>query len=334
VIEELLTFVVVGAGPTGVEMAGQISELAHRTLPKEFRNIDTRKARIILLDAMPTVLGTFGTKLSASAAKQLKRLGIELWLDSKVVDVDNAACPSADAQRRRGPHQLPHGVWAAGVRASSLGRKLAEQAGAEVDRSGRILVEPDCTLPGYPDVFILGDMMALNNYPGVAQVAMQSGKYAADQIVRRVKGRAPKGPFKYFDKGSMATISRFNAVASVGPLRFSGFIAWVSWLAIHVRVPGRLQEPAHDAAALGGELHRQRPLAADRDAPATDRAAEMAASSACACSGRQMSRSGRYGWSRLYTSGEPSMRDACRPAATTTPTGAAESHSHCPPACR
>jgi NADH dehydrogenase len=234
VIEELLTFVVVGAGATGVEMAGQISELAHRTLPKEFRNIDTRKARIILVDATSTVLGTFGTKLSASAAKQLKRLGIDLWLDSKVVDVDGRGLSVADAQGKVDRINSRTVVWAAGVRASSLGRKLAEQAGAEVDRAGRILVEPDCTLPGYPDVFILGDMMALNNYPGVAQVAMQSGKYAADQIVRRVKGRAPKGPFKYFDKGSMATISRFSAVASVGPLRFGGFIAWLSWLAIHV----------------------------------------------------------------------------------------------------
>ena len=123
---------------------------------------------------------------------------------------------------------------AAGVRASELGQTLADQSGAKVDRSGRILVNPDCTLPGHPEVFVIGDMRSLNDYPGVAQVAMQQGKYAAHEIDRRVRGRESQKPFHYFDKGSMATISRFRAVANIGKLRFGGFIAWLLWLAIHV----------------------------------------------------------------------------------------------------
>jgi NADH dehydrogenase len=231
---ELQTFVVVGGGPTGVEMAGQISELAHRTLRHDFRAIDPTKSRIILLDALPSVLGTFGTKLSAKAVKQLEHLGIEVWLNTRVVDVDSTGLKITDEQGREDFIKARTVMWAAGVRASTLGKKLADQSGAEIDRAGRVKVEPDCTLPGYPEVFVIGDMMALNDYPGVAQVAMQSGKYAADQIIRRIDGRGPKGPFKYFDKGSMATISRFSAVASVGPARFSGIIAWFMWLVIHV----------------------------------------------------------------------------------------------------
>ncbi len=232
--DEYLTFVIVGAGPTGVEMAGQISELAHRTLPRDFRTIDTRKTRIILVDALDTVLGSFGTRLSAGAAKQLERLGVEVWLQEKVVDVDERGLTVEDQSGRRTRIPSRTVVWAAGVRASTLARKLADQSGAELDRGGRIKVEPDCSVKGHPEVFAIGDMMSLNGYPGVAQVAMQEGKYVADQIKRRLKGQAPQGPFHYFDKGSMATISRFQAVASVGPLRFSGFIAWLLWLAIHV----------------------------------------------------------------------------------------------------
>jgi NADH dehydrogenase len=125
-------------------------------------------------------------------------------------------------------------VWAAGVHASELARTLAAQTGATIDRGGRIAVKPDCTLPGHPEVFVIGDMMSLNDYPGVAQVAMQQGKYAADEIDRRVRGRGPQKPFRYFDKGSMATISRFRAVAEVGRFRFSGFLAWLLWLGVHV----------------------------------------------------------------------------------------------------
>jgi NADH dehydrogenase len=232
--EEWLTFAVVGAGATGVEMAGQISELARRTLVKDYRNIDTRKTRILLVDALDDVLGAFGTKLSAGAAKQLDKLGIEVWLAEKVIEVDDRGLTVEDKSGTRVRIPSRTVVWAAGVQPSPLARTLAAQSGAETDRAGHIKVQPDCSLPGHPEVFVIGDMMTLNNYPGVAQVAMQQGKYAADQIGRRIKRKPDQKPFKYFDKGSMATISRFRAVASIGPLRFGGFIAWLLWLAVHV----------------------------------------------------------------------------------------------------
>lgn len=232
--QEWLTFAVVGAGPTGVEMAGQISELSRRTLVQDYRRIDTRRARIVLVDALDDVLGSFGTKLSAGAATQLERLGIEVWLDERVVDVDARGLVVEDRSGTRTRIPARTVVWAAGVQASALTRTLAAQSGAEVDRGGRIAVRPDCTLPGHPEVFVIGDMMSLNGYPGVAQVAMQQGRYAADQIRHRLDRRPDQPPFRYFDKGSMATISRFRAVASVGPFRFSGLLAWLLWLVIHV----------------------------------------------------------------------------------------------------
>ncbi|HEV7203830.1 MAG TPA: NAD(P)/FAD-dependent oxidoreductase [Jatrophihabitans sp.] len=232
--EEWLTFAVVGAGATGVEMAGQISELARRTLVKDYRSIDTRKTRIVLVDALDTVLGAFGTKLSAGAASQLEKLGIEVWLDEKVVAVDDRSLTVEDRTGARVRIPARTVVWAAGVKGSPLANSLAEQSGAEMDRGNRIKVQPDCTLPGHPEVFVIGDMMSLNDYPGVAQVAMQQGKYAADAIRRRLRGKPAPKPFHYFDKGSMATISRFRAVANIGKLRFGGFIAWLLWLAIHV----------------------------------------------------------------------------------------------------
>ncbi len=232
--EEWLTFVVVGAGPTGVEMAGQISELAHRTLRRDFRRIDTTKTKIILLDAAPAVLGMFGDKLSGAARKQLGEIGVDVELNAKVVGVDNTGVDIVDADGNERRIRSRCKVWAAGVSASPLGMQLAEQSGGEVDRAGRVKVNEDLTLPGYPEVFVVGDMMALNNLPGVAQVAMQGGKYAAGQIVRRLRGEPAGPPFKYFDKGSMATISRFHAVASVGKIRLAGFFAWLMWLGVHV----------------------------------------------------------------------------------------------------
>jgi len=233
--EEWLTFVVVGAGPTGVEMAGQISELAHRALPREFRRIDTRQAKVILLDAAPAVLGAFGDKLSNAARKQLESMGVDVELNAKVVGVDNTGVDIVDADGQERRIRCRCKVWAAGVSASPLGKQLAEQSGAEIDRAGRVKVNPDLTLPGHPEVFVVGDMMALNNLPGVAQVAMQGGTYAARQIVRRLRGEQPGEPFKYFDKGSMATISRFHAVASIGDrIHMSGFFAWLMWLGVHV----------------------------------------------------------------------------------------------------
>jgi NADH:ubiquinone reductase (H+-translocating) len=233
--EEWLTFVVVGAGPTGVEMAGQISELAHRTLRRDFRRIDTTKAKVILLDAAPAVLPMFGDKLSAAAKTQLESIGVDVELNAKVVGVDNFGVDIIDAQGNQRRIRSRCKVWAAGVSASPLGRLLAEQSGGEVDRAGRVMVNPDLTLPGHPEIFVVGDLMALNKLPGVAQVAMQGGKYAAGQIVRRLRGEPAGEPFKYLDKGSMATISRFHAVASIGNrVHMAGFTAWLMWLGVHV----------------------------------------------------------------------------------------------------
>jgi NADH:ubiquinone reductase (H+-translocating) len=233
-IDRLMTFVVVGAGPTGVEMAGQIAELAHRTLRRDFRRIDPTTSRIILLDAAPAVLPSFGEKLGGRARRHLNKIGVEVQLGAMVTDVDadGLEVKDADGQVRRIPAATK--IWAAGVQASPLGRLLGEQSGAEVDRAGRIAVLPDLTLPGHPEVHVVGDMISLDKLPGVAQVAIQGGRYSAEAITRRLAGRPPQGPFRYRDKGSMATISRFAAVAEIGSLKFEGFIAWVLWLVVHL----------------------------------------------------------------------------------------------------
>jgi NADH:ubiquinone reductase (H+-translocating) len=233
-IQRLLTFVVVGAGPTGVEMAGQIAELAHRTLKKDFRRINTREARVILLDAAPQVLPPFGAKLGQKTKVALEKLGVEVQLGAMVVDVDERGI---ELQDKDGTHRRIDAVtkvWAAGVQANSLGKTLSEQTGAPLDRAGRIGVNPDLTLPGHPEVFVVGDMINLDHLPGVAQVAIQGARYAAKEIENRLADKAPQPPFKYFDKGSMATISRFRAVAMVGNLRITGFVAWLMWLAVHL----------------------------------------------------------------------------------------------------
>jgi NADH dehydrogenase len=230
----LLTFVVIGAGPTGVEMVGQIAELAHRTLTGDFRTIDSKQARILLVDAADEVLGSFGPKLAKAARKRLEEMGVEVLLGQMVVDVDAEGVVLQDKAGTRTRIESSCKVWAAGVSASPLARRLAEQTGAETDRSGRVKVNPDLTLPGHPEIFVVGDMAALDHLPGVAQVAMQGGKFAAKRISSRLAGENPTEPFRYFDKGSMATISRFSAVAQVGKLRFSGFLAWLLWLVIHL----------------------------------------------------------------------------------------------------
>ena len=234
-IERLMTFVVVGAGPTGVEMAGQIAELVaphaqarlpqdrHRAGPASScstppRTCSARSAR------------TSGPRPPTSSSS----IGVEVQLGAKVVNVDATGIEVEDANGQHRRIESVCKVWAAGVQASELGAQLAEQSGAEVDRAGRVLVNDDLTLPGHPEVFVVGDMASLKGYPGVAQVAIQGARYAAEQIKRRLAGQEPKGPFEYHDKGSMATISRFSAVASIGRLRFSGFSAWVLWLAIHL----------------------------------------------------------------------------------------------------
>ncbi|MGR6965437.1 NAD(P)/FAD-dependent oxidoreductase [Geodermatophilus sp. URMC 61] len=233
--DRLLTFVVVGAGPTGVEMAGQIAELAHRTLRRDFRTIDPTQARVILLDAAPQVLPPFGEKLGERARRHLNEIGVEVQLGAMVTDLDanGLEVKDRDGQVRR--IRAATKVWAAGVQASPLGRLLAEQSGAEVDRAGRISVQPDLTLPGHPEVHVVGDMANHpDRLPGVAQVAIQGGRYAAEAIQRRIAGREPQKPFHYRDKGNMATISRFSAVADIKKFKFEGFFAWVLWLVVHL----------------------------------------------------------------------------------------------------
>ena len=234
-IERLLTFVVVGAGPTGVEMAGQIAELAQRTLSKDFRRINTRRARVILLDAASQVLPPFGARLGRKTKTALEKLGVEVQLGAMVVDLDEWGIEVQDKDGSRRRIEATTKVWAAGVQASPLGKILGDQTGAPVDRAGRIGVNPDLTLPGHPEVFVVGDMIDLDHLPGVAQVAIQGAKYAAKEIRSRLSDdKAPQRPFRYFDKGSMATISRFSAVAMVGKLRLTGFVAWLMWLGVHL----------------------------------------------------------------------------------------------------
>src|SRR4051794_12558380 len=233
-VEHLLTFVVVGAGPTGVEMAGQIAELAHRTLRRDFRAINTRHARIVLVDAAPQVLPPFGAKLGEKAKRELEKLGVEVILGAMVTDVDERGIEMKFKDGRVERIDTVTKIWAAGVQANPLGKTLSEQSGAPLDRAGRIAVNPDLTLPGHPEVFVVGDMINLDHLPGVAQVAIQGAKYAAKEIDGRLKGKPSQGPFKYFDKGSMAIISRFRAVALVGKLRLTGVLAWLMWLAVHL----------------------------------------------------------------------------------------------------
>ena len=233
-VDHLLTFVVVGAGPTGVEMAGQIAELAHHTLRRDFRAINTRTARVVLVDAAPQVLPPFGAKLGEKAKAELERLGVEVMLGGMVTEVDERGIEVKFKDGRVERINSVAKIWAAGVQANPLGRTLSEQTGAPLDRAGRIAVNPDLTLPGHPEVFVVGDMIALDNLPGVAQVAIQGAKYAATEISHRLAGKQPQPPFKYFDKGSMAIISRFRAVAMVGRFRLSGVVAWLMWLGVHL----------------------------------------------------------------------------------------------------
>jgi NADH dehydrogenase len=233
-IDRLTTFVVIGAGPTGVEMAGQIAELAHKTLVSDFRKIKTSATRVILLDAAPTMLGNFGKRLSEKAKKQLERLGVEIRLDTKVVGIDDKGL---DLRMSNGtPERIEASckIWAAGVMANPLTKTLAEQSGAQLDSAGRILVQPDCTLPGHSEVFVIGDMMALNGFPGVAQVAIQGGRFAAKQIIRNLHSDTAHKPFMYRDKGSMVTVSKFYAIAKIGRFHAAGIFAWIGWLVVHI----------------------------------------------------------------------------------------------------
>ena len=234
-----LTFVVVGGGPTGVELAGQIAELARRTLPGAFRTIDPTECKVMLLDGSPFVLSPMGENLGRKAQARLEKMGVEVHGNSVVTDVDYMGITVKDKESGQDRRvNCACKVWAAGVQASPLGEIIASQAdGTEVDRSGRVVVEPDLTIKGHPEVFVIGDMAAVPGVPGVAQGAIQGAKYATKQIKRMVSGTddpATRVPFKYFDKGSMATISRHHAVAKIGKLEFGGYLAWLSWLFLHL----------------------------------------------------------------------------------------------------
>jgi NADH dehydrogenase len=235
-----LTFVIVGAGPTGVELAGQIAEIARDTLRRDFRTIDTRSARVVLVEMADRVLPAFPPRLSLRAAQALEHLGVTPVTEHKVVDItaESVTLEAASGASEEVPARTV--VWAAGVVASELAGQLAREAGAAVDRAGRLAVGPDLTLPGYPEVIALGDMVRVHDdegkavpLPGLAPVAMQQGRYAGHAIRERLRHREPP-PFHYRDKGNLATIGRAKAVAEIKGLQLSGFIAWLTWLLVHL----------------------------------------------------------------------------------------------------
>ncbi len=251
-LNRFMTFVVVGGGPTGVEMAGAIAELAHVTMRNDFRMINPARCRVVLVEGQTRVLPMFHQSSSEKAARALASLGVEIWLDCHVTTVTpDFVEVTFDANKEHRRIETRTVVWAAGVKASGLGRKLVERLGAkvDVDRGGRVSVAPDCSIPGHPDHFIIGDMMSLKEsdgkpLPGVAPVAMQQGDYVADVIDRRVRGKSPRAGFKYWDKGSMATIGRARAVVEMGRIRFGGFIAWLAWLFVHILYLARFENRA------------------------------------------------------------------------------------------
>ncbi len=238
--EAQMTFVVVGAGPTGVEMSGQIAELARDTLRRDFRAIDPRQAQVLLLDGADRVLPAFPPSLSAKAARSLQRIGVTPMTGQTVTGIDDHSVTVTDDQGRTQRIETRTIIWAAGVNASDLGARLAELSGAETDRSGRLTVESDLTLPGHPEVIALGDMVRVRDpsgepvtLPGVAPVAIQQGRYAARLVLDRMRN-ASTPPFRYHDKGSLATIGRARGVADIRGIRLSGLPAWVVWLVVHL----------------------------------------------------------------------------------------------------
>ncbi|MEP7034810.1 MAG: NAD(P)/FAD-dependent oxidoreductase [Dermatophilaceae bacterium] len=229
-----LTFALVGGGPTGVELAGQIRELATRNLRKEFRQIRPEDARVLLFDGGKMPLSAFGEHLSAKAAKTLTKLGVELHMSTRVTSVDREGLLVTDAEGVVTRYDAGTVLWTAGVEAPDIVAKVATATGAKRDRTGRIAVQPDLTIPGHRDIFVVGDAMSLNKLPGLAEVAMQSGAYAGRSIRHRLAGRDHRKPFRYIDLGSAAYIARRKAVVSAGPLHLSGFFGWLTWLFIHI----------------------------------------------------------------------------------------------------
>ncbi|MBL9101646.1 MAG: NAD(P)/FAD-dependent oxidoreductase [Myxococcales bacterium] len=229
---KLLTFVVVGGGPTGVELAGALGEISRFTLSRDFRNIDPRRTRVILIEAGPRILPSFDAKLAQRATDDLESLGVTVWTSTKVNKID------ADGVYLDGGESLQAAtiLWAAGVAPAAINKSLGD-AGVALDRGGRIMVEQDCSLKDHPEVFVIGDQAHFpvdgKPLPGLAPVAMQQGRHVAANIVRELKGK-PREPFKYLDKGQMATIGRRRAIVEFGRLKFGGFIAWLGWLFVHI----------------------------------------------------------------------------------------------------
>jgi NADH dehydrogenase len=223
-----LNFVVVGGGPTGVELAGAIADIARNVISKDFRATDPRRATVLLLEGGPRVLAAYTEDLSASAQRQLEQLGVQVRTSTMVTDIQPGYV-------QVGNEKIPSAVtlWAAGVQASPLGKAL----GVQVDRTGRVLVGDRLSIAGHPEVFVIGDLARFEQdgkpVPGVAPVAIQMGKYISQEIMRRVKNE-PSKPFHYWDKGSMATIGRNKGIAQIGKIHLSGFLAWLSWLCIHL----------------------------------------------------------------------------------------------------
>jgi NADH:ubiquinone reductase (H+-translocating) len=236
-LEALLTFVVVGGGPTGVELAGALGEIANDTLRHDFRNIDPSKARILLIEGSDRVLPTYPSKLSDQAVVSLAKLGVRVDVNAMVTELQS---DSVTVKRGQSLQRIPCRtvIWAAGVHASFLGRVLAQRTGANLDRAGRILVEPNLTIAGHPEIFVIGDLANYTHQtgrplPGVAPVAMQQGKYVGQLLA---KGAIDKSaaPFDYRDRGSMAIVGRASAVAQIGRFQLAGFFAWLMWLFVHL----------------------------------------------------------------------------------------------------
>jgi NADH:ubiquinone reductase (H+-translocating) len=229
-----LTFALVGAGPTGVELAGQIREVATKTLRSEYRHINPEDARVLLFDGGQAPLAMFGPKLSAMAARQLGKLGVELHMGSIVTHVDPGGLEVKDHDGTVTRHLCGNVLWTAGVEAPPLAAAVAKATGAEQDRAGRIVVGQDLAIPGHPEILVTGDVMSLDKLPGVAEVAMQTGLYAGRKIGHLAQGKTFDKPFKYRDLGSAAYISRGKAVVSAFKLNFGGFAGWWVWLFIHI----------------------------------------------------------------------------------------------------
>jgi NADH:ubiquinone reductase (H+-translocating) len=243
----LLTFVVVGGGPTGVEMAGAICELAHQSMKNDFRTIDPCKARVVLVENSKLILDRYHATLSAAAARDLTNLGAEIWNETRLMEIkpDHVIVSHAGESKRLDTHTV---IWAAGVKASMLGKKLADamHSPEHVDRSGRVAVDLQCSVVGHPNIFVTGDLAAFSvsdgkTLPGVAPVAVQQGDFVGNLIAKAVRGRRPSEPFKYWDKGNMATIGRSHAILEAGKIRMTGRIAWFAWLFIHIMYLARFE---------------------------------------------------------------------------------------------